>query len=158
MHASAQPTPPDIPDQLKPPAGVQLALKVHATGSQIYICQQNADGTSAWTLKAPDAELTDDNGKVIGHHFGGPTWKHEDGSQITAKMGAKVDSPDPQSIPWLLLNVTGNSGEGVLSRVTAIQRTNTHGGQPPAGACDSAKQGTEIRVPYRADYFFYAPR
>jgi hypothetical protein len=42
--------------------------------------------------------------------------------------------------------------------VTSIQRLHTKGGQTPApGSCDSSKLGTEAKIPYTADYYFYAP-
>lgn len=159
MQASPQGIPrPDVPDKMQVPAGEQVVLKVHASGSQIYVCQQGADGKSAWTLKAPDAELRDDQGKIIGHHYAGPTWKHNDGSEITGKAVARVDAPDPNSIPWLLLNVTGHSGNGVFSSVTSVQRIHTKGGQPPAATeCDAARQGSEAKSSYTADYYFFAP-
>jgi len=157
--ASAQNVPvPDVPEKIKAPAGEVVILLAHASGSQIYTCQQTAD-KFAWTLKAPDAELRDAQGATIGHHFAGPSWKHNDGSAITGKAVAKVDSPDPDSIPWLLVNVTGHSGgDGALSRVTSIQRVHTHGGQPPPAAdCSAAKQGPETKISYTADYYFFAP-
>ena len=159
MQASPQGIPrPDVPEKIQAPAGEQVVLKVHASGSQIYVCQQGADGKSAWTLKAPDAELRDDQGKIIGHHYAGPTWKHNDGSEITGKAVARVDAPDPNSIPWLLLNVTGHSGSGVFSSVTSVQRIHTKGGQPPAATeCDAAKLGSEAKSSYTADYYFFAP-
>jgi hypothetical protein len=133
-------------------------LQVHATGSQIYTCQQGADGKMGWTLKAPDAELHDAKGKVIGHHFAGPSWKLNDGSTVTGKAVGKADSPDPNSIPWLLVNVVSHTGEGALSKVTSIQRINTKGGQPPTNnQCTSANQAGEAKTPYTADYYFYAP-
>jgi Protein of unknown function (DUF3455) len=79
-------------------------------------------------------------------------------AKITGKAAAKVDSPDADSIPWLLVSVTGHSGTGVLSRVTTIQRIHTKGGQPPpAGDCNASKQSVEIKSSYSADYYFYAP-
>jgi hypothetical protein len=147
---------PDVPDKIKAPAGEEVVLLAHASGSQIYVCQAATDGKFAWTLKAPDAELHDQQGAIIGHHFAGPTWKHNDGSEVTGKAAAKVDSPDADSIPWLLVSVTGHSGEGVLSRVSSIQRIHTKGGQPPAD-CDASKQGREVKSSYTADYYFYAP-
>jgi uncharacterized protein DUF3455 len=130
-----------------------------ATGFQIYVCRADADGKPAWTLKAPDAELFDEQGKSIGKHFGGPTWQLNDGSQITGKMAAKVDSPDPKAIPWLLVTVISNSGKGVLSRVTTIQRVNTVSGLPPAVAeCSPSTGEVEFKSSYSADYYFYAPR
>ena len=97
---------PVIPAEIKAPAGDKLVLKAHATGSQIYTCKAGTDGAFQWVLKEPDAQLHDSKGAVIGHHFAGPTWKHKDGSEVTGKASAHVDSPDPQSIPWLL--VVGN--------------------------------------------------
>lgn len=149
---------PDVPDKITAPAGEEVVLEAHATGSQIYVCQPGADGKFAWTLKAPDAELHDQSGGVIGHHFAGPAWNLSDGSEVTGKAVAKVDSPDPNAIPWLLVTSTGHSGNGVLSRVTRIQRIHTRGGlAPPAAECDAAKQNVEVRSAYTADYYFYAP-
>lgn len=147
---------PDVPDKIKAPAGEDVVLLAHASGSQIYTCQAGADGKFAWTLKAPDAELHDQQGAVIGHHYAGPTWKLKDGGAVTGKAVGHVDSPDPDSVPWLLVTVTGHSGEGALSRVTSIQRIHTKGGQPPAG-CDASGQGREVKSSYTADYYFYAP-
>jgi hypothetical protein len=148
---------PDVPDKIKAPTGEEVVLQVHATGSQIYVCQAGADGKFGWTLKAPEAELHDQQGATIGRHYAGPTWKLNDGSEVTGKAVARVDSPDADSIPWLLLMATGHSGEGVLSRVSSIQRIHTKGGQPPAGNCDASKQNREVKSTYSADYYFYAP-
>lgn len=149
---------PDVPDKIKSPAGEEVVLQAHASGSQIYVCQQGADGKYGWALKAPEAELRDQQGAIIGRHYAGPAWKHNDGSEITGKAVARVDSPDSDSIPWLLVTVIGHSGNGVLSRVTSIQRIHTKGGQPPlAGDCNASKQNVEIKSSYTADYYFYAP-
>lgn len=159
MQAKAQgPSRPDVPEEIQAPAGEQLVLKVRASGSQIYACRQGTDGRFEWTLKAPEAELRDDQGQIVGHHYAGPTWKHHDGSEISGKAVARVDSPDSNSIPWLLINVTGHSGgNGALSRITSVQRIHTSGGQPPASGCDGSKQNVEIKSSYTADYYFYAP-
>jgi Protein of unknown function (DUF3455) len=157
--ASGQTIPrPDVPDKIKAPAGEEVVLVAHATGSQIYVCQSGTDGKLAWTLKAPEAELHNQQGAIIGRHYAGPTWKDNDGSEITGKAAARVDSPDANSIPWLLVTVTARSGEGVLSRVTTIQRINTKSGQsPPASDCTSPRQNVEVKSAYTADYYFYAP-
>lgn len=149
---------PDVPDKINAPAGEEIVLVAHATGSQIYVCQPGTDGKLAWILKAPDAELHDQKGAIIGRHYAGPTWKDNDGSEVTGKAVARVDSPDPDSIPWLLVTITGHSGDGVLSRVTSIQRIHTKGGQPPPAAdCNISKQNVEAKTSYTADYYFYGP-
>jgi len=114
-------------------------------------------------FKAPEAELTDAAGKKIIHHSAGPTWKHIDGSEVKARVAAKLDAPKveapkPQAIPWLLLSATSHSGEGIFSRVTSIQRIHTEGGvAPEAKNCDGSATSKEVGVVYAADYYFYAP-
>jgi hypothetical protein len=157
-QAPAQKEPaPDVPDAIQVPAGLEVVVYAHATGSQIYTCQAAADGKFAWTLKAPDAELHDRKDKVIGQHSAGPSWKLKDGSEVTGKAAAHVDSLDADSIPWLLVNVVSHAGNGQLSSVTTIQRVHTHGGKPPAEGCDAAHLNTETKSAYTADYYFYAP-
>jgi hypothetical protein len=146
-----------VPTELQPPANEQPLLQVHAKGDQIYTCQ--ADGAQfAWTLKAPEAQLIDKTGKPFGKHFAGPSWEANDGSRVTGKAVANAPSPDADSIPWLLVAVVSRSGEGVLARVTSIQRINTKSGKAPASGCDAAHAGQEHRAPYSADYVFFAPK
>jgi hypothetical protein len=148
----------EVPQQLQPPASEQLLLRVHAKGDQVYTCKSDA-ADFAWTLKAPDAQLFDENGKSFGKHFAGPSWEANDGSRVTGNAVASSPSPDANSIPWLLLTILSHDGSGVLSRATAIQRLNTKGGKPPtASGCDASHVGQEVRVPYSADYRFYAPK
>jgi len=158
---------PDVPDAIAIPSGLQPVLFLHAKGSQIYTCQEDADGKFNWTLKGPDAELHDRKDKVIGQHLADPTtklptWKLKDGSEVSGKAAAHVDSLDSDSIPWLLVNVVSNSGKGQLAHVTAIQRVHTHGGKPGVGdsandRCDESHKGTETKSSYIADYYFFAP-
>jgi hypothetical protein len=150
----------DVPDKIKAPAGEKLVLVARASGSQIYVCQQasSSDGKSQWTLKAPEAALRDQSGAVIGHHYAGPTWKHNDGSEVSGKAVAQIDSPDPASVPWLLVTAARHSGSGVLSDVKSIQRIHTKGGQPPpASDCNASRLNAETKSSYTAEYYFYAP-
>jgi hypothetical protein len=148
LRSHAQ-TLPAVPDNLKPPAGETLSLQAHASGDQIYTC----DGSS-WTLKGPDAKLFDEAGKQVGTHFAGPTWQWSDGSRVVGKPVANA-TPDPDSIPWLLLTATGHQGGGVMKPIVGIQRISTHGGKPPASGSDAAHKGRESRSKYTAVYNFY---
>jgi Protein of unknown function (DUF3455) len=151
-------TKPEVPEGIKTPAGQALVLVAHATGFQIYTCQLGTDGQPAWSLKAPEAELRDNADRVIGRHYAGPAWKHNDGSEVTGKLAAKVDSPDADSIPWLLLTATNHSGTGALASVSTIQRIHTKGGQPSATArCTSSNLNATSKSSYIADYYFYVP-
>lgn len=147
-----------IPPTLQPPAGEQLFLTLHAKGDQVYACKEGATRI-AWMLKQPDAQLFDKDGKPFGKHFAGPAWEANDGSRVLGQAVADAPSPDPSSIPWLLVHVVRHEGStGALSRASTIQRINTKGGKAPDSGCDSTTTGREIRVPYAADYLFYAPQ
>jgi hypothetical protein len=155
--APPQESAPDVPDAIQVPAGEQVVLFARASGSQVYNCQAGADGKFAWTLKGPDAELKDRKDKAVGQHSAGPTWTLKDSSAVTGKAVAHVDSLDPDSVPWLLVEVVGHSGKGQLDKVTHIQRVHTHGGKAPADGCDAAHVNTENKSSYTADYYFFAP-
>jgi hypothetical protein len=151
-------SPADIPESLQAPPGEKLILQVHATGWQIYTCSAGTDGEPQWTLKAPDADLHDEKGVVVGHHAAGPSWTYKDGSQVIGKAIAHTDAPDKKSIAWLLVSAIGHSGDGLFAGVTHVQRLHTAGGQPPPPSeCDPAKPSAEARSSYTADYYFYAP-
>ncbi len=151
-------SPTDVPPKLAVSAGLELVLSAQGVGSQIYTCKAAADGAFSWSLKAPDAELRGRDSKLIGHHFAGPTWKLTDASEVTGKAAAHVDSPDADSIPWLLVNVVSHAGKGLLAKVTTIQRLHTRGGKPPAAGCDDSHKDAETKSSYAADYYFYAPK
>jgi hypothetical protein len=145
-----------VPSAIQVPANQELLLTVAATGDQIYTCQAQANnGVYEWTLKAPEAELLDQSGQIVGSHYGGPSWELADGSKIVGQLNQKVDAPQTDAIPWLLLQVKSHEGEGQLSQVNWIQRVNTVGGKAPAEGCDQAHQNQEVRVGYSADYHFY---
>src|SRR6202166_714140 len=148
---------PDAPDAIQVPSGEEVVLFVHASGAQIYSCKAAAGDRFSWTLKGPEAELRDRNDKVIGQHSAGPSWKLKDGSEVTGKAAAKVDSLDSDSIRWLLVTVVNHSRKGSLTNVTTIPRVHTHGGQTPAEGCDSSHVNAETKSSYTADYYFYAP-
>ena len=145
-----------VPQELRPPSNEQLLLQVHAKGDQIYTCKQGVT-QFAWTLKGPEAQLTDKDGKPFGKHYAGPSWEANDGSRITGKAAANAPSPDNDSIPWLLLDATSNTGTGTFGKVASIQRLHTQGGKAPAEGCDAGHATEEARIPYQADYYFYVP-
>jgi Protein of unknown function (DUF3455) len=152
-------TSPKTPDNLKVPEGQTLQLKGSAKGVQIYECKAKANDTKQfeWTLKAPEAELFDAQGKKTIKHYGGPTWEALDGSKVVGLVKAKADAPTASAIPWVLLQAKSHEGNGSLSKVTYIQRVNTVGGKAPSLACNQSRANTESRENYTADYFFYSP-
>jgi hypothetical protein len=154
------PARPEIPEAIKAPPDRAVSVAARGVGVQIYECKAKKDDASAfeWTLKAPEADLLDANGKSIGKHYAGPTWESTDGSKVVGALKAKVDSPDPAAIPWLLLDVKSTDGQGVFAKTEAVQRLATEGGKAPKDGCNAADAGKETRVPYQATYYFYAAK
>lgn len=147
-----------VPDSLRPPAGEKPVLHARGAGVQIYTCRQSAPGASfGWVFTAPDADLVDAKGAVIGHHSAGPVWRLSGGSWVKGKVAASLPSPAAGAVPWLLLTAVDRGGSGPLARVSSIQRLNTSGGAAPHAPCSAAQSGQTARSPYTADYFFYAP-
>jgi len=158
-------TPPAVPTALEAPAGATVVAHFQGIGVQVYTCAAsgNADAgsdggatTYSWVLKTPDARLYDAACEQKGIHTQGPTWTSTvDGSAVVGTKTAQADSPLADAIPWLLLRAASNSGTGVFSSVTYIQRLNTTKGRAPATGCDSTTTGAETRIDYAADYYFY---
>jgi len=138
------------------PAGSGRPFALGAVGVQIYTCTATPTG-AAWVFTAPEAALTGERGEPAGTHFAGPTWKASDGSAVVGSKLAGA-TPDPASIPWLLLGAASHDGRGRMERVAFIQRLRTRGGNPPATGCDAAMVGTVARVPYVATYCFHLAR
>jgi hypothetical protein len=149
-----------IPEALKPPPGQVHALTARGVGVQIYECSALKDDPAqfSWALKAPEATLQDDTGKVLGKHYAGPTWEAVDGTKVVGELVAKVDPPDASSIPWLLLRAKSTNGRGTFGAISFVQRLHTVGGKAPTTGCDPAHAGNQIRVPYPAIYRYYAVR
>ena len=154
---------PKTPPELQVPPNSSLVLKARAKGVQIYECAAKPDDARAfaWKLKAPEADLFDDQGAKVAHHFAGPTWQATDGSTVLGTVMGKADAPDPQAIPWLMLTTVGK-GPGLFASVMHVQRLDTSGGKAPDSGCDAlhgkanGKAKPEARVPYEATYYFYS--
>ena len=157
--AGMQPAP-TIPEQLNPGAKETMTLIVPAKGVQIYECRAGKDkaGAYEWAFVAPEAQLSDTTGKVIGKHYGGPHWEALDGSRIVGAVKARADAPAAGAIPWLLLGTKSVGADGSFSKVTSIQRVNTVGGAAPKVGCSQDNAGTPARIPYTADYYFFTAR
>lgn len=144
-----------VPEQIRVPTGNKPVLSVHAKGDQIYQCTVE-NNAYAWKIQAPDARLYDAQGRIVGNHYAGPIWEYKEGSRIVGRIVSKIDIAPQSSISWLLVEIIGHKGNGLLSKVNYINRINTHGGLPPSSGCDANHLGSEKRVPYTADYIFYA--
>jgi Protein of unknown function (DUF3455) len=141
-----------------PPQGSALLLEAVADGVQIYTCEAKGS-LFQWTFKAPEANLFDKQGRQIGTHFAGPTWKMADGSAIVGEVSAKADAPEKDAIQWLLLRAKAHEGQGILADAAFIRRTDTKGGVAPTAGCDAGHISEQARMRYSAVYqFFSAPK
>jgi hypothetical protein len=136
------------------PVGKEV-LRLKAEGVQIYSAEADGKGKLAWKLKAPDAILRDEKGEKAATHYAGPTWEHVDGSKVVGMKVAQRPSPNAGAIPELQLNAASHAGAGIMSTVVFVERIHTKGGQAPP-ITSEVKPGDEVRVPYTAEYVFYA--
>jgi len=159
-HAKGKPAlAKEVPSDLTPPASAVLLFELGARGVQIYTCAAKPEDPAAfvWTFKAPQAELFNTRGEVVGSHFAGPTWQGQDGSAVVGAVVKRADAPSKQAILWLLLEAKSHAGGGAFSTITHIQRLDTEGGVAPSKGCDATHKGEDVRVPYEATYAFYYP-
>jgi hypothetical protein len=142
---------PDLGDcqQLRVEDGNRVSAYLFGVGTQNYMWSGER-----WEFVAPEAMLFADAGDhgLVATHFGGPTWQSDSGSLVVAGVMDHC-TPDPDSIPWLLLKKVFTRGPGPFEGVTFIQRLNTRGGNAPSVPGDFI--GQFVKVPYSADYVFY---
>jgi hypothetical protein len=138
-----------------PPQGSTLLLEAPADGVQIYTCEAKGNFFQ-WSFKAPEANLFDKEGRQIGTHFAGPTWKMADGSALVGEVIAKADAPEKDAIQWLLLRAKAHEGQGVLGEAAFIRRTDTKGGVAPTAGCDAGHVSEQVRMRYSAIYQFFS--
>jgi hypothetical protein len=139
----------------EPPASQHAILTVTGKGVQVYACQHTAAALQ-WVFQAPEATLFNAAGEPVGTHGAGPVWRSKDGSSVKGDLLQKSPSPEPTSIPWLLLKAASVSGSGIMTKVEFIRRSDTHGGVAPASGCDVQHLDAVDRVPYTATYTFYS--
>jgi hypothetical protein len=144
-------------DPTTPPPTQHPILIVTGKGVQIYICHQSA-AMPQWVLQAPEATLIDAAGNPVGTHGAGPIWKSNDGSTVKGELLQKSASPEPTSIPWLLLKAVSASGSGIMTRAEFVRRSDTHGGTASTTGCDAQHLNAVSRVPYTATYTFYSAK
>jgi len=144
--AVAGPAEPAVPDPIAVTGPHEPYLVAHAEGVQIYACSSVAGGY-ARQLLAPRATLTDENGKPLASHYGGPTWEARDGSRVIGVHEAAA-SVDPTAIDWLRLRAdstaAGADGDR-LAATTYIQRINTLGGRGHAAVDRRFRAASEQR-------------
>ena len=155
-------TPPTTPppslgffSRIKTPDTVEPVLRLQGRGVQVFRCEPRGAGYS-WVFRLPEADLADASGKAVIRHGANFSFEHIDGSRLLGSVVDFDESPNPNSLRWLLFS-TRSFNQGVLTGVTYVQRVNTNGGMPPA-RCEASQQNRLLRVDFSADFVFYKPR
>lgn len=150
-------TPPETPSYLKPPADQTAYLMTKGSGDYLYECRATAGAPKnhAWQFRSTEATLTGADGKTVGRIGAGPTWTASDGSSFTAEPQARKPVANDAAVPWLLLNVKSNTGDGLFGKTKSVQRVDTQGGLFPNTPCTRKNAGQIARVPYGATYYYY---
>ena len=149
-----------FPKPSKPPATQKLELEALGVGVQIYECKPAKDEPKRfeWVFKAPEAELFDNTGKRIGRHYAGPTWESNDGSKVVGEVKGRDNGPRSGLHPMSCLTEREiNLGNGVLVGPKASAFVYS-GRQGPLEGCNQIQAGKEIRVAYKARYYFFTAR
>jgi hypothetical protein len=167
-------TPPQVPNELRVPAGNRVFFVGHAVGTQDYVClpSETFPGFS-FALITPQATLSGDNGQQVATHYFSPnpfdgtvraTWEESNDTSIVwgraISTSTNSDYVAQGAIAWVLLQPVamqgGTAGGEGLTSTTFVQRLNTTGGVAPSTGCEVPNDvGNQAFVPYTADYFFY---
>jgi hypothetical protein len=134
------------------PENSSIVLALVADGVQIYESKPNPAGGFQWSLKAPEAELKNAAGEILGKHGAGPSWTLRDSSSIVGSVPPLKNLAAPAGIPWLLVAVKARSGSGTLDKVDYVMRVATEGGVAPAEPPKT--QDETAKAKYHAIYLF----
>jgi hypothetical protein len=146
-----------LPDNVKVPAGHQVALEAVGIGEITYECRAKAGAadTFEWAFVGPKAELRSRRGDLLGSYYGPPaTWEAQDGSKVTGSQLAVAPSAAGH-IPLQLVKANPAVGTGRMTGLSHIQRVATRGGVAPALPCGADTAGKREVVKYQADYIFW---
>src|SRR3954464_14719153 len=162
VPAVAAIAPPDgLAFNLRPWADEVAAFRLAASGVQVYECRASLTQPESfhWVFVNPDATLNDPaSGHDVATSRAIDEWNSlTDLSSVSAVLRATQLS-GPRDLPWAYLRAIPASADGMFAGVTSIQRVNTRGGAAPATGCSGDTAGSEARVPFTADYYFYKRR
>jgi hypothetical protein len=154
--AAAVAEPAGISPALRAGPGEAPALMLPGSGVQIYTCTPSAlqPDAYAWSPTAPDATLYD-GGHSIARLATADHWESLDDRSSVSGILVRMQSGGAGNLPWTLMRAYPVGENGMFAGVTSVQRVNTRGGVAPTAGCDETHVGTEARVDFTADYYFY---
>lgn len=157
LPAAAALDAPAVPGPLQASTAEAPAFVLRAQGVHVYECRPNVNGGYQWVFTNPDVSLTDGTTEraieVVPNTFEASSDRSTVSGRVRAVAGAGGDN-----LPWMLLSARSTPDEGLFAGVTSVQRVNTRGGVAPRDGCGEYTAGTEARVSFSADYYFYKRR
>jgi len=146
---------------LQPTADEAPSFRLLASGIQVYECRAALTGADQyhWVFVAPDATLNDPaSGHDVAAYRSIDQWNSlTDLSSVSAVLRATQEA-GADDLPWTYMRAIPASEDGMFAGVTSVQRVNTRGGAAPRTGCSADTAGTEARVPFTAEFYFYKRR
>ena len=157
--AAAVAEPGGLQPRLRAAANEEASFVLRADGVHVYECRAapGAPGGFAWTFLNPDATLFEGSRSVATHVTPNIWESSTDRSSVSAVVQASQPA-GPGNLPWTSMRAQSSGDGGLFSGVTRVQRVNTVGGVAPTGGCSEDSVGSETRVQFAADYYFYKRR
>jgi len=155
LPAAAVTAPGGLPPRLQAAPGEEPAFMLAAEGVHVFECKPGNGPTGfTWSFVAPDATLFE-GARTAATQTRPDLWESAtDRSSVTAVPRTTAQAGDAD-LPWALFAAQPLADAGLFAGVTSIQRVNTAGGVAPAADCGADRAGSELRVPFTADYYFY---
>jgi hypothetical protein len=162
VPAGAAIAPPEgLAFNLRPSADEAPAFRLSASGVQVYECREalTQPGQYRWAFVNPDMTLSDPaSGADVATSRSIDEWNSlTDLSSVSAVLRA-TQHAGGDNLPWAYMRAIPTSQDGMFAGVTSIQRVNTRGGAAPGTGCSADTAGSEARVPFTAEYYFYKRR
>lgn len=154
VPAAAITAPGGLPPRLQPSAAEEPAFMLSAEGVHVFECKPGGPDGFTWSFVAPDATLFEGSRTAATQSVPNLWESSSDRSSVTAVARA-TQSAAEGDLPWALFGAQPLSDTGLFAGVTSIQRINTAGGVAPSQACSEDSAGSELRIPFTADYYFY---
>lgn len=135
------------------------AFVLSGKGEQVFECRPRTADANAfdWVFVRPDATLYDGSSSV-GRLATANVWESASDRTSVSGLIRATQPGGADNLPWALLRAWPSGDSGMFAGVTSIQRVNTNGGIAPATGCDDTHAGSETRVAFSADYYFYKRR
>lgn len=143
----------NVLDPLSPSGDSSAAFVLTGKGVQQFQCTSDAGGRY-WKFITPQAQLTNDKGRVVARQSSDGSFFAEDGSMLASKIEKYAKESTAGNIRDLVYKTTHRGKPGLFSGITHVKRSNGQGGVPLT-RCSPSQLGTTLKVPFTATFTFY---